>query len=290
MSKLSHLSCGDCADIRITTDVLKRNPHHDADRQICGDVKLPESRICPKFKPDIFVLDESQRQVIRQLSNMVKKLDEKALRCVAGALLKEERTRKTGLRFGQQIYVRWRSYANRNYLNNFMLAYVVDAVDGKLRLMSEDGATTLTYDFPTSFEGPTFYTAKAFRPLYRQMKDKQAYTDPKVLEASIRKTDPEEDVRKLNPKGKTVPTTDQALRGKKRKRRLTTSDANLNDICNIVADIEAGRHIGHIMDDGEDEVHVLSSDNYKRRSNRDRRGSGSGETELGSLIQSGDDE
>lgn len=288
MSKLSHLSCGDCAEIRITTNVLKRNPHQDADRQICGDQKLPESRICPKFKPDIFVLDESQRQVIRQLSGLIKKLDGKALRCFAGALLKEERTRESGLRFGQRIYVRWRSYANRNYLNNFMLAYVVDVVGDKLRLMSEDGATVLTYDFPasTSLEGPTFYTAQAFRPLYKQMKAKQAYTDPKVLEASLRKSDPEEDVRKLNPRGTTVPDLDKALKGKKRKRRITTGDANLNDICNIVADIEAGRHIGHIMDDGEDEVHVLSHDSYKRRANRDR--SSSSTIELGTMIQEDD--
>lgn len=77
-----------------------------------------------------------------------------------------------------------------------MSCVVLDARDDVIRLMSDDGKTTLTYQMPDNgeFNGPCLYTLSEFRPLLKQMRA-QGHPDRSEEHSCRTQFEPEEDVK-----------------------------------------------------------------------------------------------
>lgn len=289
------VSCGDCEGL--SRRALQHNGEEGKPAKVCSETgALPESKPCAKFRPDVFSLDEDERIALRQLSALVKKFDEKGLRVVASIFMNEHKTRKYGVRFGQRMFVRYRSYVKNNYTSNFMACTVMDAGDGVIRLMSADGKTALTYAVPDNgvFNGPVLYDAQAFRPLLKQMKREKKFFDPKAETA--KRLLPEEDVtfkkRKDDGFADAIMNIGDVIRSKPKRKRGAKSDKSVVDLCDMVVRVERGEHLGRYGSDDftDDDVQVLAASSYSRNTKarklarKKRAGLPSDGIELSSMI------
>ena len=243
---------------------------------------LAESKPCAKFRPDVFALSDDSLAAYRQLTNLTKGMSERDLRIVAAAIMTESKTRQLGLRAGQRVYVRYRSYVGRDYISNFMLCYLLDARDDVIHLTSKDGTMRLTFPTPVGgkLDGPSLYSAAEFRPLIKKMRAEGKYFDPKAETA--KRLLPEEDVAYLQRRekecGSQVIECGAAVRGRRKAKKGRSATIELGD---IVAQIERGSLLTRHGEEFSDDVQVLGVQNYERRSKPRR--TGSGELELGSI-------
>lgn len=282
------VSCGDCEGLS------RRALHPVGDdgkaAKVCSQTgTLPETKPCARFRPDVFSLDTDARVALRQLSNLVKKFDPRDLRIVAATLMNEHKTRSHNVRFGQRMFVRYRSYVGRDFTSNFMACTVMDAGDGVIRLMSSDGQTALTFDLPPSgmFDGPVLYDAPSFRPMLKQMKRDKKFFDPK--NETSKRLSPEEPVTykvRKEELGNAILDIEEALRSKPKRKRGSQADRNLVDLRDMVDKVERGEFLGRVGDEfTDDDVQVLGSSAYRAAKKKKLRArSRSGELELGSLV------
>lgn len=189
------LKCGDCSG-------LDREALIAGTKAVCSEQgKLDTSKACPKFKADTFSLREmagsenfhDNFQFVKQLMN---NFPADMFGLLASVFLQEEETRRHGFYFGQPIYVRYRGTVNSNYMSNFMSAYVLTATDKDVRLVSADPRQKqfiLTYD-NTGCEGPSLYSANAFKPLREDMIERGKNVDPKEDRKTSESLKPVEDV------------------------------------------------------------------------------------------------
>lgn len=281
------VSCGDCEGLS------RRSLHPAGDdgksAPVCSqNGTLPESKPCAKFRPDVFSLSTDARVALRQLSNLVKKFDPRGLRIVANTLLNEHKTRQHGVRFGQRIFVRYRSYVGRDYTSNFMSCTVMDAGDGVIRLMSKDGQTALTFDLPNNgtFNGPVLYDAASFKPLLKKMKRDKKYFDPQ--NETSKRLAPEEPVTYKVRKGdldSAIVDIEDALRSKPKRKRGSQSNRTLVDLRDMVAEIERGGFLGgDVGEFTDDDVVVLGDTEYREAKKKKKvRRAREGEIEIGTL-------
>ena len=278
------ISCGEC--MGLSRRALKSGDTGGKPSESVG--VLAESKPCAKFRPDVFALSDDSLAAYRQLTNLTKGMSERDLRVVAAAIMTESKTRQLGLRAGQRVYVRYRSYVGRDYISNFMLCYLLDARDDVMHLTSKDGAVRFTFPTPVGakLDGPSLYSAAEFRPMIQKMRAEGKYFDPKA-ETSKRLL-PEEDVtyllRKEKECGSNVIESGDAVRGKRKAKKGRNGTIELGD---IVAQIERGSLLARHGDEFSDDVQVLGTQNYERRSKPRR--TGSGEIELGSINYSNKD-
>lgn len=268
--------CGDCEGLSRRA-LIKETDTSPA--RLCKDSKLghkESSLACKSFSPDIFALSKDGRVALRQLASLVKKFDEKALRVVAATLVNEHRTRQSGLRFGQIIYVRYRGYAGSDYVSNFLKAYVLDSNNGMVRLMSSDGAASLTYEVPETgaFNGPVLYDSASFRPILKKMRELKKFHDPRGAQTSKRlqsEENPTFKVRKENDFDNMIVELDNALRSKPKKakrRKPKGEDADFVDLRDMVDQLDSGYSVGALRSTDEDDdadAMELSSNLYRRR-------------------------
>jgi len=264
--------CGDCEGLSRRA-LLRETDSSPA--KLCKDSKLghkESSLSCKSFSPDLFALNKDARIALRQLSNLIKKFDPKGLRVVAAMLANEHRTRQNELRFGQIMYVRYRGYAGSDYVSNFLKAFVLDARDGYVRLMSSDGEMTLTFEIPASgaFNGPVLYDAQSFRPLLRKMREQKKYNDPKGEQTSKRLQAEEAPTFKKRKEGDfddMVISLDGALRSKPKRKKGKGTEVDFVDLRDMVDQFESGKLMGRVGD-GDDEgadAQELSSNYYRRK-------------------------
>lgn len=272
------VSCGEC--MGLSRRALKSG---ETGGKPCDSVGvLAESKPCAKFRPDVFALSDDSLSAYRQLTNLTKGMSERDLRIVAAAVMTESKTRQLGLRAGQRVYVRYRSYVGRDYISNFMLCYLLDAREDVMHLTSKDGTVRFTFPTPVGakLDGPSLYSAAEFRPMIQKMRAEGKYFDPKA-ETSKRLL-PEEDVsymvRKERECGANVIESGAAVRGRRKVKKGRNGTIELGD---IVAQIERGSLLARHGDEFSDDVQVLGTQNYERRSKPRR--TGSGEMELGSI-------
>lgn len=174
------LKCGDCTG-------LDREALITGEKAKCSDQGMIETaKACPKFKPDLFRLrdlaDEGDFDATMQfVSQIINKIPNDQYGLVASIFLQAKSTAESGFQFYQPVYVRYRGTASSNYMSNFMTAYVLDATATDVRLVSADPRQkqfTLTF-VNHGLEGPTIYSAKAFKPLREMMIEKGKLVDPK---------------------------------------------------------------------------------------------------------------
>lgn len=218
--------------------------------------------------------------VIVGLAETFSQLEDKDLRVIAGLLLAESRTRRQGFRFGQPIFVRHSGRAGRDYISNFMACRVLEANEDRIKVISEDGTITLTYiNEGTDLRGPTLYTQKAFKKLYRKMKSEKKFIDPEKEIKRTRIQSPEEEVKFKPVKsldGFSVPRMDDVVTGRKGKTSKKTN--TIMDLSRIVNDIESGFDMGTQFDEEgsvilKDDDYILEKETTKKKKKKKKLGS-----------------
>lgn len=141
---------------------------------------------CPKFKPDVFTLNEivpheaTTRQNMETIATMVQSVPSAHLPLVASVIIYEEVTRKFGYRLWQKVFVRYRGTAKANYLSNFMAGRILWADKHHINIVSDqEGKEGVQITIPYSdSEGSTIYTEDQFKVIRKEMKRKKRYVDP----------------------------------------------------------------------------------------------------------------
>lgn len=259
----SELTCGDCRGL--SRDRLLPN----ADKA-CGAQGQPEdSKICQHFRANSYDLREAfaeEGDKLSALFDLFSNMNTKALRVIAGMLLAENKTRNNGYKLGQPVFVRYRGRDGRNYLNNFMAARILDADNDNIRVVSEDGKTTLTYPNEERITKGTIFTKEAFKPLRKEMIKAGKLIDPEKEIKTAKNILPEEAVDFRAPKaldGFAIPMMADVVRGKKSKRAKT------NTLVDIVDVIDNGYMMSTEHD--EDEGYSLADDQYKTETRRSKK-------------------
>ena len=271
------MSCGDCSGFN--RDTLFPN----ADKPCSKQGRHEAAAICPQFKSNAFCLSESMSKgtAVQSLLDMTSALSDKDIKAVAGLMLKELKTREFGVTLGTRIYVRFRGRPDANFASNFAAARILDVTPEHVRLISDDGSISLTFE-NTGFSGPEMYTEKAFAVIKKDIIRKGKAYDPTIerekskREASIREGDTSkmsdaEATRYKIPNdldGFEIPKLEQV--GKKTKRNATKPQTmTLLDIADV---IDKGTYLGTKSDAAG--VVNLGTNSYRRigvrvRKNRD---------------------
>lgn len=161
--------CGDCEGFTRSSLVEQG--------KVCNQLgRITFSEACPKFKPDVFRLQEMAKKnpwTLKDFSAIVADTPNHCLGVLAEMLKNERITRKYGFTFYQKVYYHWGG--GDNYLSNFASAYILDVRAKRIRLLSWKGSTTLTIDIPRDvrdmqkyLQGQV-YTVEEYRPLKREM-------------------------------------------------------------------------------------------------------------------------
>ena len=244
----------------------------------CGANGVAEkSKACARYRPDVFSMPSEDREAIRKFLTMMQNLSESGLKILLATVENEYKTRQQGVRAGTPVYVRYRSYRDRNYLDNFALAYVVDAREREIRLMSGDGSMMLTYQREAGCDltGPTLYSEEAFKPIYDDMVANNRLSDPKavVLKRNLPKEDVEfteysqEDFGIVVAEINLVLTEPKQKRGRKPAAKpKRQQQSTVIDLCNMAGAIDSG-HI-NASDDDDDEPMSLGDPSYRRSARR----------------------
>lgn len=202
---LSHQNCGSCAGL-YREDLLDHGMDKDSKppkKQTCASMgHTAGAEACPKFKPDVFALNEifddpdANRKVMEVLGAMLGSLPKSKLRLASGIFLYEEITRKHGYQFYQKVFVRYRGTANQNYLSNFLAARVVWADKNFINLVScQKGKNPFTLTIPyNDSDSNVIYTEEQFKPLRKKMKAKKRFVDPVEKRNALRAVLPDGEV------------------------------------------------------------------------------------------------
>lgn len=189
------LKCGDCTG-------LDREALISGVSAPCSEQgKLDTSKACPKFKADLFNLRElseegSFDQTAQFVSQVLNGIPADMHGLVASVFLQEAETKRNGFFFYQPVYIRYRGTANSNYMSNFMTAYVLNATENDVRLVSADPRQKqfiMTFD-NTGLNGPSMYSASAFKELREEMIEKGRTVDPKLERRTSESLKPQEDL------------------------------------------------------------------------------------------------
>jgi hypothetical protein len=266
----SVVSCGDCSGF--SREALLPNSTASCTKQGA----IASQTICPHFRANAFNLSDSMKEgtEVRDLLDLINKVPDESLKAVAGLLLKEAKSRSLGARLGMRVYVRYRGRDKADYASNFLAARVLDISKERIRLISDDGMTCLT--FPnTGFDGP-IYSEKAFAPIRKAIRKQKTAYDPEIEAAAERESNrrrlegifgDEDHTRFKTPNDLSLDNLEIAelstvARKKKKSRRTST----LLDLAHI---IEQGNVIGVSSDAAG--VSRLRDNNYGGRLIRDGR-------------------
>lgn len=231
--------------------------------------KTEASSICPKFSPNTRPVGALGDNKIAELADLIGSIDAKALRALGVLMFNEPATRDQGMTFMQKVYVRYRGAANRNYISNFMQAYVMYATSQQYKLMSADGRCVLTYGPHCR---PVIHTEAEFKPMHDSMMAKGALLDPDATTLISRRWRHEEEFNlgisdlgdKMAKDGIGVSTIDDVFTssGVRKGRKK-----GLPDLISLVADAAAGYDVDNIAanfverdvkrdkgDDGDDDA------------------------------------
>lgn len=124
--------------------------------------------------PNVKPIDMNGEELL-SLAQFVASMSDEQVRALGVIMFNESKTRKNKMRFMQKVFVRYRGAANRDYVSNFMEAYVMYANGTHYKLMSADGRCTLTYGEHCR---PVIFTDEEFAPMLAKMKQRGKLVDP----------------------------------------------------------------------------------------------------------------
>jgi hypothetical protein len=182
----SLLTCGSCSGLE-RDRLISGSP-----TRCSGQGKLPSSKICSSFKPDVFALAplNSNATYIKDpldlLATSIADFTISELQVLAALLLGEKKTRKYGFRFWQVVYVRLVGSASSNYLHNFGKGRILDANKEYIRVISETGKTCI--QVVNDKDSNTLFTLEQFKPLRNKMVREKLIDDPALTKPKVKIT------------------------------------------------------------------------------------------------------
>lgn len=232
--KEQETTCGECAGL--CTEIIK-------DKKLCKDAGVLEtSKPCNKFTPNTSELkDTIEDGAFLEIAHLVSEVDTSKLRTLGALIMKEKQTRDAGYNMGEKVYVRYRGEAKRNYLSNFMSAYIVYADSRMTRVCSRDGKISMTY---TGKARSAVIRSEKFKKMKDRMLRNENYTDPQVQKQISKSLESDEEYN-LSLSGqiddREIPTIDKVFKANKVGKRETNSTNK--DLVSIVEQIEKGHSI-----------------------------------------------
>lgn len=170
--------CGSC--LHLTREKAFEAP--------CANLgKLPISKACGTFKPDLYAVAHPERQFddLELLSSALAKMSLSQLSVLSALADRERVTRKYGYKFFQRVYVRYMGPASNNYLSNFMSARILDVDAHNIRLIGDSDYRAYIVLQHTKGRTSSLYRAAEFDVLRADMIANKKFVDP-----SLRKTSP----------------------------------------------------------------------------------------------------
>lgn len=222
--------CGECVGFKCE----KLVPDN---KMVCSKdpkaARTSTSKTCPYFIADSKPLAPlMRRNAFEGLVSLIQEIPDDGLRALASLLYNEKKTRRTGMYFGQKVYVRYRGAANADYLSNFMSAIVLSASSEYVRITSQDGRCNLTYSKKCF---PHIIPAEKFDELRKKMIAKGRLVDPDVERLITKKLRAEEEYE-LNmtsdSSGGQITTIDTVFKENKAPRRKGKQTVDLVDLVN----------------------------------------------------------
>ena len=274
-----HLTCGGCAGLNVENLVGGK------DLKSCSELgKLETTKACPKFQQDPTqirdLLSEDFEDGVREIADVMKQMNPRQLKAMAGMFLNEVRTRKSKFFAWQPVIVRFRGTASSNYMSNFMTARVVNADKDTIRLTSDDGKTVLRYE-NTGDAGPSIYSVANFAPLKEMMIEKGKRVDPsdRATPKRMRPLDHKDVDFELNTDGLNgnMSSIGKVVKSNKVARRAK-NDSNLFDLTKIAQQIDGGT-ANYMVQDEDSGEYQIAANKYTKGVKRRRKGSS--EVELG---------
>lgn len=229
-------TCGDCSGFECEILI-------DGQKKVCSKLdKTKASKPCQQFAPNVKKVAVLGEGSLGALANLIRGLDSDVLRSLSILMHNEPKTRKQKMQFMQTVYVRYRGQANRNYISNFMRAYVMYATPKHYKLMSQDGRCVLTY---TANCRPVIFTEDEFATMHTQMLRKGALVDPDTEQLIVRRFRCEEEYE-LNlvedeTKSGQVSTIDDVFVGNGIKKGR--KKGKMPDLISLVADAAEGYNV-----------------------------------------------
>lgn len=225
-------NCGDCSGF--SCEILL-----EGNKLPCSQLdKIKTSKPCTHFVPDVKPVADAGD--LTALADLIRKMPPAARRAAGILLFNEDKTLKQKMSFMQKVYVRYRGALNRNYLSNFMQAYVMYATSEYVKLMSVDGRCVLTY---ADQARPVICTEAEFEVLSAKMIRKGALVDPDTEQLISRRFRHEEEyelnlIDKVDPSS--VSTIDQVFSGNGIKKK---QKKGLPDLISLVDEAAAGYNV-----------------------------------------------
>lgn len=222
-------SCGDCSGFNC--EILIEN-----NKLPCSQLDMIKtSKPCQQFTPNPKPVEGAGN--LGALAGLISSMTPEARRALGVLLFNEDKTIKQKLRFMQKVFVRYRGASNRNYLSNFMEAYVMYATPKMYKLMSMDGRCVLTFGEQCK---PVIHTEDEFAEMSAKMIRKGALVDPDTEQLISRRFRCEEEydlnlVDKEDPS--TVSTIDQVFASNSIKKGRTKG---LPTLISLVDEAAAG--------------------------------------------------
>ena len=227
-------TCGDCSGFNCEILI-------EGNKKTCSKLeKIKTSKPCTQFVPNVKNVSEVPQSQLSALASLVNQFPAEATRALGILMFNDGKTRKQGMTFMQKVYVRYRGAANRNYISNFMSAYVLYATTKHYKLISEDGRCVLTYGEHCR---PVIFTESEFAPLLDSMRKRGNMVDPDVEQLINRRFRAEEehdlDIVDDSRAGE-VATIDTVFAGNNIKKGRKKG---LPDLISLVADASEGYEV-----------------------------------------------
>lgn len=227
-------TCGQC--IGLTKESL-------VDKVPCNSLGILESnKACGRFQPDVFGVQEliENKGSLLVMAQMMRHVSTSKLDLLASIIANDKRNRRNGVYMGKRVFVRYCGAVNANYRSNFMVAYVLYADKGVIRLVGQDGGCCITVSVDDyDLNGPSVYSAKNFKPLLQQMKAQSRAVDPRVERGEAKRLRIQElfdlNIAEESLNGK-ITTIDSVID----KKSSRSAERDLNDLAAIVRDIDRG--------------------------------------------------
>lgn len=219
--KKASLQCGSCLNLE----------YEKAFEKPCAQLgKVCTSKACSSsYVPNVrlFAHNEDNSR-IESLAHGIRGLSDTELQALAGVLLCEKKTRRSGWSFYDKVYVRYQGSYDRDYMSNFLVGHVVYADKEFVRVIGNSGKMFLT--LPNEKDGNTLYTPARFKLLREAMKTERHFVDTQLAKS----------MQVASSRGGNVATLDEVLELEALKSSLHAESSRTDDLVAISAKVSKG--------------------------------------------------
>lgn len=220
-SKKACLQCGSC---------LNLEDGRAFDKPCAQLGKVITSKACSTaYVPNVKLIARNEdNERLESLAHGMRGMSANELQALAGVFLHEKKTRAAGWSFYQRVYVRYQGTADRDYMSNFLVGYVLYADREFVRVVGKSGKTFLT--LPNEKVGTTLYTPDRFRPLREKMREEGKFVDSRL----------DKELLIASSRVGHIATMDEVVENERLAKKTNAKSGRTDDLVSIVSRISRG--------------------------------------------------